>query len=88
MRRPVNSNTRANIFFNFNASNLAASDAPTGANNTVSGTIQVKPIRLTKPNVPTGASVGVLPNTNMVSAPGSEMINPIAAAVPTALCAG
>ncbi len=85
IRRPVKSKTKAKIFFNFAASNLAASDAPKGAKNTVNGTIQMNPIRLTKPYVPAGASIGVLPMTNIVSAPGNEIINPTAAAVPTAL---
>lgn len=82
------SNTTAKIFLSFAASSFAASDAPTGANKTVKGTIQIKPTILTKPNVPAGASLGVLPNISMVSAPGKEMIRPIAAAVPTALWAG
>ena len=88
MRRPVNNNIKAKTLFSFFASNLAANDAPTGANNTVSGTMQIKPIKLTKPNVPAGASFGVLPNNNIVNAPGNEIIKPIAAAVPTALWAG
>ena len=67
---------------------MAARVAPTGANNTVSGTIHTKPMIFTKPNVPAGASNGVLPINNMVRAPGKEIIKPMAAAVPTALCAG
>ena len=85
MRKPVINSTQANIFFSLPASSFAANDAPTGANSTVSGTIHAKPNKLTKPNVPAGASIGVLPNINIVSAPGNEIINPIAAAVPTAL---
>ena len=88
IRTPVIKSTMAKIFFSIAASNLAAREAPTGANNTVSGTIQIKPIKFTKPKVPAGASVGVLPNSNIVNAPGKEIINPMAAAVPTALCAG
>jgi hypothetical protein len=76
---------KAKILFSFTASNFAANDAPKGANNTVNGTIQMKPNKLTKPKVPAGASVGVLPNVSIVSVPGNEIINPIAAAVPIAL---
>ena len=88
IRRPVISNTTAKTFLSFTASSLVARDAPTGANSMVKGTIHRNPSKLTKPNVPAGASAGVLPNTSMVSAPGNEMIRPIAAAVPTALWAG
>ena len=88
MRTPVINNATENTFFSLLASNFAASDAPTGANNTVSGTIQIKPITFTKPKVPTGASPGVLPISNIVIAPGKEIIKPIAAALPTALWAG
>ena len=85
MRKPVKSNTKEKILFSFTASNFVASDTPTGANNTVSGTIQIKPIKLTKPNVPAGASLGVPPKVSIVKVAGNEIINPIAAAVPTAL---
>ena len=88
IRTPVKSKTKANIFLSFAASNLAAIEAPKGANNTVSGTIHTRAIRLTKPNVPVGASIGVVPNVSIVNAAGNEMINPMAAAVPTALCVG
>ena len=47
--------------------------------------MQIKLARFTKPNVPAGASIGVVPNVSIVNAPGKEIINPIAAAVPTAL---
>ena len=67
---------------------MAAIDAPIGAKMIVSGVIQRKPIKLTKPYVPIGASLGVLPNINMTSAPGKEIISPIAEAVPTALWVG
>jgi len=85
IRKPVNSKTKEKILFSFTASNFSASDAPTGANNTVSGTIQRKPNRLTKPNVPAGASLGVLPKVSIVNVAGNEIINPIAEAVPTDL---
>ena len=55
---PVISNTIEKIFLSFAASNLAASDAPTGANNTVKGTMHRNAMRLTSPKVPIGASVG------------------------------
>ncbi len=82
IRKPVNSNTKEKILFSFTASNFAASDTPTGANNTVSGTIQRKPNRLTKPNVPAGASLGVLPKVSIVSVAGNEIINPKSAGSP------
>ena len=88
IRNPVISNTTANTFFSFTASSLDAIAVPTGANKTVNGTIHRKPITLTKPIVPTGASNGDSPKTSMVNAPGNEMIKPIAAAVQTALWAG
>ena len=88
IRTPVISNTTAKAFFNFAASSVAAKAAPTGANSTVSGTIHKNPTKLIKPNVPAGASLGVLPKRSIVNAAGKEMIKPIAAAVPTALWVG
>jgi len=85
MRKPVMSSMIAKTFFSFAASNFAASEAPTGANRIVNGTMQRKAAKLTNPKVLAGASAGVLPKTNIVRAPGSEMIKPTAAAVPTAL---
>lgn len=85
MRIPVMSNMMAKVFFNFSLFNLDPIDTPIGAHRAVSGVIQRNPMRLTSPNVPVGASIGVPPKTNMVSAPGREMMRPIAAAVPTAL---
>ena len=55
-----------------------------GAQSTVSGTMQAKASRFTKPKVATGASGGVWPRVSNVRAPGRAMIKPIAAAVPTA----
>jgi hypothetical protein len=69
-------------------SSLADSEAPTGAKSNVSGTIKIKPIRITNPNVPAGISVGRLPSSSIINAPGKDMIRPIAAAIPTALWAG
>ena len=88
IRIPVISNTIENTFLSFTASNLVESEAPTGANNTVNGTMHKNATRLTSPNVPTGASEGDCPKISIVAAPGKEIIKPIAAAVPTALCAG
>ena len=79
------SKTTAKTFLSLIGSSLAASEAPSGAQRTVRGTMQTRLARLTRPIVPAGASLGVLPSSNMVSAPGKEMISPIAAAVPTAL---
>lgn len=88
MRMPVMSNTMAKTFFNLALFSLEAINTPIGANKTVRGVMQRNPIRLTSPNVPVGASVGVFPNRSMVSAPGREMMRPIAEAVPTALWVG
>jgi hypothetical protein len=37
---------------------------------------------LTKPNVPAGASLGVLPKVSIVSVAGNEIINPKSAGSP------
>jgi len=79
------SSTTAKTFFNFSLFNFDPIFTPTGANNTVRGMMQRNPMRLTNPNVPAGASVGVVPKISMVRAPGREIMRPMAAAVPTAL---
>jgi hypothetical protein len=88
MRRPVKSNTTAKTCFNLAAFNLEANDAPIGAKKTVKGAIQTKLIKLTKPNVPAGASVGVCAEIIIIITAGNAISNPIAEAVPTALCIG
>ena len=85
MRMPVMSNTMAKTFFNLALFSLEPINTPRGADITVRGMMQRNPMKLTNPNVPAGASAGVVPKINMVSAPGREMMRPMAAAVPTAL---
>ena len=62
MRTPVMSNTMAKTFFNFTLSILAPMATPIGVDSVVRGVMQRNPMRLRSPNVPAGASVGVVPN--------------------------
>ena len=78
----------ANTFFIFTASNLAERVAPSGANNTVKGTIQQNAPIFKKPYVLGGASIGVWLNRKIVNTLGNEIRSPIAEAVPMALCTG
>ena len=55
---------------------------PIGANKIVSGIISIKAGRFTRPHVPSGASVGVVPILNKVITPGNAINKPNTAAVP------